>query len=136
MEVRLQAEVTRLGTFEDEQVSFEEEKNKFYDEIVYGESAPDTDTYVEWYNSIDSEYAEKIYREIISANQADQKILDLAAAYESMKPDAAAKILEGMKNDLDTVALIMNNMSTEAQGYILEVMDPEFAASVTKKLLP
>lgn len=132
----LSAEVTRLSIFEAEQQEFEEKKNEFYDEIVYGESAPDTDTYIEWYNQLDAEHAEEIYREIIEARQADQEILDLAAAYESMDPKKAAKILENMKNDLDTVALIMNNMSTEARGKILAEMSPEFAASVTKKLLP
>ena len=41
-----------------------------------------------------------------------------------------------MKNDLDTVALIMNNMSAEKRADVLAAMDPEFAASITKKLLP
>lgn len=132
----MSSEIERLKTFEDEQKSFEEEKNKFYDEIVYGETAPSTDTYIEWYNSIDKEYAEEIYREIIEKGEADKEIRDLAISYESMSPEAAAKILQAMDNDMDMVALIMNNMDTKAQGLILEAMDPEFAASVTKKLLP
>lgn len=132
----LESEITRLKVFENAQTEFETEKNKFYDEIVYGEMAPDTDTYIEWYNSIDSEYAEQIYKDIIESKQADQEIKDLAASYEAMSPENAAKILETMGNDLDTVALIMNNMGTDAQGKILEAMEPEFAASVTKKLLP
>lgn len=130
------AEITRLSTSLEEQEAFEEKKNEFYDEIVYGESAPDADTYIEWYNELDAEHAEEIYREILSARQADQEILDLAAAYESMDAKDAAEILESMSTDMDTVALIMNNMSTEAQGKILAEMEPAFAASVTKKLLP
>lgn len=130
------AEIIRLSASLEDQETFEEKKNEFYDEIVYGESAPDADTYIEWYNELDAEHAEEIYREIISAQQADQEILDLAAAYESMDAKDAAKILETMSTDMDTVALIMNNMSTEAQGKILAEMDPAFAASVTKKLLP
>lgn len=132
----LEQEVSRLSIFEKEQSEFEEEKNKFFDEIVYGNSAPDTDTYVEWYNSIDAEHAEEIYKEIVEAKQVDQEILDLAVTYEAMKADAAAEILESMSNDLDTVALIMNNMGADARGKILAEMDPSFAASVTKKLLP
>lgn len=130
------AEIIRLSASLEDQESFEEKKNEFYDEIVYGESAPDADTYIEWYNELDAEHAEEIYREIISAKQADQEILDLAAAYESMDAKDAAEILESMSTDMDTVALIMNNMSTEAQGKILAEMEPAFAASVTKKLLP
>lgn len=132
----LESEVTRLQVYESEQLEFEQKKNEFYDEIVYGESAPDTDIYIEWYNELDAEHAEEIYREIVQSRQADQEIRDLASAYESMKPDDAAKILESMSNDLDTVALIMNNMSTEGRGKILAAMSPEFAANVTKKLLP
>lgn len=132
----LQAEVSRLSVYEEEQEEFEVKKTEFFNEIVYGENAPDTDIYVEWYNELDPEYAELIYREIVAANTSDQQIIDLAKAYESMDPSDAAKILETMKTDLDTVALIMNNMSTESQGKILAEMDPEYAASVTKKLLP
>lgn len=130
------AEIIRLSASLEDQETFEEKKNEFYDEIVYGESAPDADTYIEWYNELDAEHAEEIYREIISAKQADQEILDLAAAYESMDAKDAAEILESMSTDMDTVALIMNNMSTEAQGKILAEMEPAFAVSVTKKLLP
>jgi len=132
----LESEVARLSAIELEISEFEEEKNKFYDEIVYGETAPDTDTYIEWYNQLDKEHAEEVYREIITAQQADQEIVDLAKAYESMDAKKAAAILESMSNDLDTVALIMNNMSTTAQGKILAEMNPDFAALVTKKLLP
>lgn len=132
----LESEVSRLSVYEEEKNSFEEEKNKFYNEIVYGESAPDTDIYVEWYNSLDAEHAEKIYREIIEADKADAEITDLATAYESMDSAKAAKILESMSNDMDTVALIMNNMDAKARGEILASMSPEFAASITKKLIP
>ncbi len=132
----LEAEVSRLSAFEAAQSEFEEKKKEFYDEIVYGDSAPSADTYVEWYNQLDAEHAEQVYREIITARQADDDIKKLAKSYESMDAKKAAGILEKMSNDLDTVALIMSNMSNDAQGKVLAEMDPEFAASVTKKLLP
>ncbi|MDD6327077.1 MAG: hypothetical protein PUA62_01345, partial [Lachnospiraceae bacterium] len=96
----------------------------------------DTDTYIEWYNQLDAEHAEEVYKEIIMAQQADAQIVELAKTYESMDGKDAAKILENMKNDMDTVALIMNNMSSDARGKILANMDPTFAAAITKKLLP
>ncbi len=132
----LQSEVDRLTVIAQDQENFQEQKNKFYDEIVYGESAPDTDTYKEWYNELDAEAAENIYREILESEQVDDNIKDMASSYENMDAKAAADILSTMGNDLDTVALILNNMSTESRGKILEEMDPEFAAAVTKKLLP
>ena len=132
----LQAEVDRLSTIAKDQSDFEDEKKKFYDEIVYGESAPDTDTYKEWYNEIDSESAASIYQDILQKEQVDTDIKKMAQSYESMKAAEAAKILETMGNDLDTVALIMNNMSDDSRGEVLAAMDPDFAAAVTKKLLP
>jgi flagellar motility protein MotE (MotC chaperone) len=130
------SEIERLKSYETEYTDLQSEKEKFYNEIVYGDSAPDTDTYVEWYNELDSESAEKIYREIVAADETSAKIQDMSKTYEDMDASAAADILSSMSNDLDTVALIMNNMSTTARGDILAAMDPEFAALITKKLLP
>lgn len=132
----LSKEVDQLTIYKTDQEEFEKKKNEFYDEIVYGESAPDADTYIEWYNEISPERAEEIYANMIAARQADQEILELAATYENMKAKNAADILQSMKNDLDTVALIMNNMSAEKRADVLAAMEPEFAASITKKLLP
>lgn len=132
----LQGEVDRLSTIAKDQSDFEEEKKKFYDEIVYGESAPDTDTYKEWYNELDSESAARIYQDILESDQVDDEIKKMAQSYEEMKAQEAADILSTMGNDLDTVALIMNNMSDEARGKVLAAMEPDFAAAVTKKLLP
>lgn len=132
----LQAEVERLNASLKEQTEFEEEKKKFYDEIVYGESAPDTDTYKEWYNELDAETAAQIYQQVLEDAQVDDEIKEMAEAYEEMDAKEAADILSTMANDLDTVALIMNHMSTQARGKVLAAMDPDFAALVTKKLLP
>ncbi len=73
---------------------------------------------------------------MIKARQADDEILELAKTYENMKAKNAADILQSMKNDMDTVALIMNNMNAEKRADVLAAMEPEFAASITKKLLP
>ena len=131
----LEKEVARLKTFETQQEEFEKEKEKFYDEIIYGDSAPSADTYIEWYQSIDAEKAEEIYRDMISSRQADEDIKKLAKSYETMDAKKAAAILATMKNDLDTVALIMNELSDAAKGKILAEMEADYAALVTKKLM-
>jgi flagellar motility protein MotE (MotC chaperone) len=130
------SELERLREYETEYNDLQDEKNAFYNEIVYGDSAPDTDTYVEWYNELDSEAAERIYSEIVQSNETSSKITDMAKTYEEMDASAAADILSSMSDDLDTVALIMNNMSTTTRGEVLAAMDPELAALITKKLLP
>lgn len=132
----LQEENNRLSALEEEKTKFEEQKNKFYDEIVYGETAPDTDTYKEWYNELDAEKAEAIYRDILAGEQVDNKIKEMAKSYEAMDAKEAADIITSMGNDLDTVALILNQMNAESKGKILAEMEPDFAAAVTKKLMP
>lgn len=132
----LNVENERLKTYEIEYETLQKNKTDFYNEVVYGNSAPDVETYVEWYNTLDGENAERIYREIIESKQAKKEIQEMAEAYEKMDAKAAADILTKMNNDLDTVALIMNNMSTKTRGDILAAMDPAYAALVTKKLLP
>lgn len=130
------SEIARLRVFEEDQESFNELKNEFYNEVVYGNSAPDADTYIEWYESIDAEAAEEIYRQVIADQAATDDIKDLATAYAEMDAKAAADILQTMSGDLDTVAKIMDNMSPSDQAEILAEMDPDFAANITKKLMP
>lgn len=129
-------EIARLKVFEDDQARFSELKNEFYDEVVFGNSAPDADTYIEWYESIDAEAAEEIYRQVVAEAEASDEIKTLANAYAEMDAKDAAEILQTMSGDLDTVVKIMENMSSTDQGEILAEMDPEFAANVTKKLMP
>lgn len=132
----LAKQVERLKVFEDSQNEFQEEKEKFYNEIIYGENAPDADTYIKWYESIDAANAEAIYRQLLSNQSADAELKDLAKTYENMKPAEAAAVLEKMKNDLDTVAEILEAMKADSRAKIMDQMDPAFAANVTKKLMP
>lgn len=132
----LQKQVERLSVFEDNKNDLQAEKEQFYNEIVYGENAPDADTYIKWYESIDSAYAESIYRQLITDQKADSDMKNLAKTYESMKPSEAAAVLEKMKNDMDAVASILSAMGSDARAKIMDQMDPTFAASVTKKLMP
>ena len=129
-------EIVRLKGFEDDQERFVHLKNEFYNEVVYGNSAPDADTYIKWYESIDPDAAEEIYRQVVAQQQASSEIKDLATTYAEMEPASAAKILETMKGDLDTVTKIMQEMASSDRAEIMAEMDPDFAANITKKLMP
>lgn len=129
-------QIDRLKAFEDSQNEFLAEKEKFYNEIVYGENAPDADTYIKWYESIAPANAEEIYRQLIVEQSANSEIRELGKTYENMKPAEAAKVLEKMSNDLDTVAEILSVMKADSRAKIMDQMDPAFAANVTKKLMP
>lgn len=129
-------EIVRLKGFEDDQERFVQLKNEFYNEVVYGNSAPDADTYIKWYESIDPDAAEEIYRQVVAQQQASSEIKDLATTYAEMEPASAAKILETMKGDLDTITKIMQEMASSDRAEIMAEMDPDFAANITKKLMP
>lgn len=131
----LNKEIERLKVFETEQNNFQKQKEEFYNEIVYGENAPDADTYIEWYESIDAANAEAIYRQVISNNQADADLKNLAKTYENMEPAEAAAVLEKLGN-LDTVAEILSAMKADKRAKVMDEMDTGFAANVTKKLMP
>lgn len=129
-------EIARLKIFEENQAAFQEQKEAFYNEIVYGENAPDADTYISWYNSIDAEYAERIYRQVVAQQTESAEFKELANTYANMKPQEAADILQTMTKDLDTVASILSAMSAEERAAIMGKMKAEFAATITKKLTP
>lgn len=132
----LQKQVERLQVFEDSQNEFQALKEEFYREIVYGENAPDADTYSKWYESIDAAHAEAIYRQVISDQSVDKDLKELAKTYENMKPATAAAALEKMSNDLDTVAEILSAMKADSRAKVMDQMDANFAANITKKLMP
>ena len=132
----LTKQVERLKVFEDGQNEFQQQKEQFYNEVVYGENAPDADTYIKWYESIDAAHAEAIYKQLLSNQSTDSNIKELAKTYDNMKPAEAAALLVNMKNDLDTVAEILEAMKADKRAKIMDQMDPDFAANVTKKLMP
>lgn len=129
-------QIERLQVFEDNQNEFLSEKENFYNEIIYGENAPDADKYIKWYETIAPANAEAIYKQLIIEESSNTELRELGKTYENMKPAEAAKVLEKMKNDLDTVAEILSVMKADSRAKIMDQMDPAFAANVTKKLMP
>lgn len=133
---QLQAEVARLKEFEEQQAAFEEEKTKFYKEVVFADNAPDISEYRAYYESIDPANAEILYKQVVEQEEADAKIQEYADTYAQMKPKQAAAIMEQMTDNLDLVAKILQNMDTSARGAILGAMDSEVAARITKIMEP
>ena len=132
----LKEEIKRLKTYEENQKSFEEIRNKFYEEVVFNDKAPDINEYKKYYESINPTNAEAIYKQVISQIQEDEEAKEYSNTYASMKPKQAAAILEQMTDNLDLVARILKNIDVEARGSILGAMDSEIAAKVTKIMEP
>lgn len=133
---QLKAEITRLQTFENQQVEFQRIKNEFYQEVVYAENGPGAEEYVKYYESMDPTTAEYLYQQVVQSQNVDSRIQDYANAYATMEASSAAKIFNSMTGNLDLVADILWAMSATDRGEILAAMDPEIAAQVTKIMDP
>lgn len=130
----LEAENARLKEFEDKQKEFEERVAEFDKNVVFNNKAPDIEEYKTYYEGIDPENAETIYRQVIEQIQANQGLAEAGERYAKMEPASAAEILEVMTGDLDLVCGILKNMKTEESAAIIAEMSPEYAAKVTKKM--
>lgn len=130
----LEAEVARLKVFEDNQLAFEERVYDFDRNVVFAEQAPDIEAYKAYYEEINPEHAEEIYRQVVQQIQVDARLKEQAEMYKAMDPEDAADILGGMSGDLDLVARILMAMKTKEAGAILAEMDADMAAKVTKKI--
>ena len=103
---------------------------------MFNEKAPDISEYKAYYESIDPANAEVLYKQVIQQQEGDSQIEEYANTYASMKPKQAAALMEQMTDDLKLVAKILQNMETESRAKILDAMDSEVAARLTKIMEP
>ena len=132
----LEAQVAQWKEYKENEAEFEEEKAKFYEEVVFSDQAPDINEYKTYYESIDPENAEILYKQVVEQQQEDEEIADYVKAYSQMKPKQAAAIFDTMTDDLKLVAKILSEMKADARGDILGNMNSDTAAKVTKLMEP
>ncbi|MBQ8325740.1 MAG: hypothetical protein IJX86_01605 [Lachnospiraceae bacterium] len=132
----LRAEIARLEEFEENQTEFARIKQEFFEEVVYAANGPGAEEYRKYFEAMDQETAEYLYKMVLIKEQEDAELQDYANAYSSMKPKAAAAIFDTMEDDLERVAKILGLMSAESRGNILAEMNVEIAAKVTKIMDP
>lgn len=132
----LEAQVAALQPYKDNVDRFNEERQKFYQEVVFSDQAPDINEYRTYYESIDPTNAEIIYRQVVQQQEEDSRIKDYALAYSSMEPANAAGIFDSMTDNFSLVARILKAMSAEDRGNILAAMDTTNAAAITKIMEP
>jgi len=132
----LKEEIRRLQTFEDSQIEFQKLKTEFYEEVVFADTAPSVDEYKKYYEEIDPDNAEYIYRQVVKQIETDKDLMDYVNAYSKMKPKQAAAIFEQMTDNLDLVANILEKMDVQSRSKILGVMDSEVASQLTKIMDP
>ena len=130
----LEAEVKKLQKYKDEQDEFEKRVAEFDEKVVYTDNAPDISEYRAYYEEIEPENAEKIYRQVVKKLRYTEKAEELATYYSNMEPASAADTLSEMSEDLDLVCAIIENMKEKDAAAILQEMDSDYAAQITKKI--
>lgn len=130
-------EIERLKVFEDERVKFKEEKDVFDQNVVYNDSAPSLNDYIQYYERMYPENAAKLYKEALGDVQSSQELMTFLKTYESMDSKKSSKILSEMvKTDFDLAVKILKGLKVATRAKILEEMGPDEAARVTKRLAP
>ena len=112
------------------------EKEKYYEEVVFSDKAPDIKEYKKFYEQVDPANAEILYKQVCEQLEQDDEIKDYAQTYSKMKPKEAAAIFDSMTDNLSLVAKILNAMDAQSRGNILGKMDSATAAKVTKIMNP
>lgn len=132
----LEAQAAQWKEYKDNEQKFEEEKAKFYKEVVFSDQAPDINEYKKYYESIDLQNAENLYKQVVEQQEKDDDMSDYVKAYSQMKPKQAAAIFDTMTDNLELVAKILSAMKADARGDILGNMKTDTAAKVTKLMEP
>lgn len=132
----LQEQSAQLEEYKAREAEFEELKQKFDEEVVFSDQAPDINSYKEFYESIDPANAEAIYKRVLEQQQKDEELENYVNMYSAMKPKQAAAIFDTMTGDLKLVAKILKAMDTDASSSILGAMNAETAAKLTKIMNP
>ena len=132
----LKAEVKRLETFQDNQVAFQEIKERFYEEVVYADNGPGVEAYREYYEEMDPTTAEALYKQVVQEVAVNNKMKDYVATYSNMDAAKAAGILGAMTDNLDLAAEILSNLPAATRGAIMGEMDPAVAARITTIMNP
>ncbi len=132
----LQEQSKQLEQYKANEAAFEQRRQKFDEEVVFSDKAPDINEYKNYYEQIDPANAEAIYKRVVEQLENEKKVEDYVSMYSSMKPKQAAAIFDTMTNDLKLVAKILQAMDVESSSSILGAMNTETAAKLTKLMEP
>ena len=132
----LKKQIEDLSTYKEDQAAFEKEKEKFYEEVIFSDEAPDINEYKTYYESIDPENAEVLYKQVVEQITYDDEVQDYAKTYSQMKPKEAAAIFDTMTDNLGLVSDILMCMGAQARADILGKMNAETAAKLTEIMEP
>lgn len=132
----LQAQVRKLKKYRENEAAFEALRQEFYEEVVFGDHALDIEEYRKFYEEINPDNAEVLYKEVVQQQEYDSKVDDYVKTYSSIKAKDAATIFDSMTDNLSLVKRILEKMSAQNRGDILAAMNQDTAAKLTEMLEP
>ncbi len=134
----LQNQIAELSVYKEEQEEFERIKEQWYEEVIFGTEGVDYEWYKTYYESIDPENAEVLYKMVVEQYLYDEQMDSYVQTYSDMQAKAAAAIFDEMVGEGKTelVSDILMNMDTQSRADILAKMEPENAATLTAIMEP
>ncbi|MFV0464719.1 MAG: MotE family protein [Lachnospiraceae bacterium] len=132
----LEQRAQQLEEYKANEAEFEDTKQKFDEQVVFADNAPDIEEYKEFYEQIEPANAESLYKQTLEQLQQDQETQDYVKIYSAMKPKQAAAIFDTMTSELELVAQILTAMSAENSSAILGLMNADTAARLTQIMNP
>ena len=130
----LTKENAKLKKLEMSQEEIEAKIKAYENEVVFGENALDITQYQKYYEQIDPERAEELYKQVIYKVSAKEKAKELANTYAKMDPGAAAAALEELDDNIALVCDVLLDMTEKNRAAIMDEMSAPFAAKVTKRI--
>ncbi len=88
----LEAEVRNLQKYKDQMDDFDKRVAEFNEKIVFNDNAPDISEYRSYYESIEPENAEKIYRQVMQRERYLKGLLKIDTQEQAMNTEYAAQI--------------------------------------------
>lgn len=130
--------IAALSVYKEEQDEFEQIKEKWYEEVIFGTEGVEYEWYKAYYESIDPENAEALYIQVVQQYVYDKAIQDDIRTYSSMPAKSAAAIFNQMVEDGKTnrVCSILLGMDVQSRADILAKMEPKHAATLTLLMEP
>lgn len=112
----LQAQVRKLKKYRENEAAFEALRQEFYEEVVFGDNAPDIAEYRKFYEEINPDNAEVLYKEVVEQQEYDSKVDDYVKTYSSIKAKDAATIFDSMTDNLSLVKRILKKCPRRTAG--------------------
>ncbi len=131
---KLRAENARLKKYEADQAQFATRVYDFDKQVVFGDKAPDTVEYYNYYSELNKDKAEELTNKVAKKFNYSQKIKDQAETFAKMQPAQAAAALTEMSGDLTLVAKILDCMQASKAAVILDQIEPTVMAQIVTKM--